>query len=109
MQLTSLKSPGCLKRCELDRRETQEAREEVGETEAMKERRRGRESEGASGGEMKVNVTNVGEERGVFDLTNRDSKTLQLALLLAVSCHCAVPCKRLRDSSVAMLHLLKGA
>lgn len=56
-------------------------REKVGETEgmrgrheAMKERRR--EREGVSGGGMKVNVTNAGEERGVFDLTNRDSKTL---------------------------------
>lgn len=29
---------------------------------------------------MKVNVTNA-QERGVFDLTNRDTKTLQLALL----------------------------
>lgn len=75
----------------------------------MKERRRGgeREREGASRGGMKVNVTNAGEERGVFDLTNRDSKTLQLALLLAVSCHCTVPCKRLRGSPAAVLHLLK--
>lgn len=56
---------------------------------------------------MKVNVTNAGEERGVFDLTNRDSKTLQLALLLAVSCHCTVPCKRL-SSPPAALHLLKA-
>lgn len=56
---------------------------------------------------MKVNVTNAGEERGVFDLTNRDSKTLQLALLLAVSCHCTVPCKRLGGSPAAVLHLLK--
>lgn len=57
---------------------------------------------------MKVNVTNAGEERGVFDLTNRDSKTLQLALLLAVSCHCTVPCKRLRGSPPAASHLLKA-
>lgn len=71
----------------------------------MKERRRGKE--GASGGGMKVNVTNAGEERGVFDLTNRDSKTLELALLLAVSCHCTVPCETLRGSPAAVLHLLK--
>lgn len=56
---------------------------------------------------MKVNVTNAGEERGVFDLTNTDSKTLQLALLLAVSCHCTVLYKRLRGSPAAALHLLK--
>ena len=56
---------------------------------------------------MKVNVTNAGEERGVFDLTKRDSKTLELALLLAVSCHCTVPCKILRASPAAVLHLLK--
>lgn len=55
---------------------------------------------------MKVNVTNAGEERGVFDLTNRDSKTLQLALLLAVSCHCTVPCKRLRGSPPSCESLL---
>lgn len=56
---------------------------------------------------MKVNVTNAGEGRGVFDLTNRDSKTLQLALLLAARCHCTVPCKRVRGSPAAVLHLLK--
>lgn len=33
------------------------------------------------------------------DLTNRDTKTLQLALLLALTCHCTVPCKRLRGFS----------
>lgn len=52
---------------------------------------------------MKVNVTNAGEERGVFDLTKRDSKTLELALLLAVRCHCTVPWA----SPAALLHLLK--
>lgn len=57
---------------------------------------------------MKVNVTNAGEERGVFDLTNRDSKTLGPGLLLAVNCCCTVPCKRRRGSPVAILHLLKG-
>lgn len=40
------------------------------------------------------------------DLTNRDTKTLQLALLLALTCHCTVPCKRLRGSPPAALHLL---
>lgn len=42
-------------------------------------------------------------KRGVFDLTNRDSKTLQLALLLAASCHCTVARKSLRDSPAALL------
>lgn len=73
----------------------------VGETEGKRESK----GEIETGGRMKVNVTNAGEERGVFDLTNRDTKTLQLALLLAVTCHCTVPCKRLRGSPVAVLHL----
>ena len=57
---------------------------------------------------MKLNVTRAGEGRGVFDLTKRDSKTLQLVLLLAVSCHCTVPCKRLWGSPATVLHLLKA-
>ena len=55
---------------------------------------------------MKVNVSAV-EEKGVFDLTNTDSKTLQLALLLALTCHCTVPYKRLRGLPAAPLHLLR--
>lgn len=115
MQLTSLKSPGCFKRCELEGRQTQGDREEVGETEGearedeSNERNEGesereRERERASGGRMKVNVTSAGEGRGVFDPTSRDSKTLQLALLLALTCHCTVPCEKGRGRSPAALH-----
>lgn len=63
VQLTSLKSPGCFKRCELEGRQTQGARNEVGETEA-KHKKGGRE--GASGGGIKVNVGSAREERCVW-------------------------------------------
>lgn len=48
-------------------------------------------------GLVKVNVTSGGEERGVFDLTNRDTKTLELGPVAASrpagrqTCHCTVP------------------
>lgn len=79
-------------------------RGEVGET-GREQRETGRERMEAG---RKVNVTSGGEERGVFDLTNTDTKTLQLALLLAPTCHCTVPCKRLRAFPAATLHLLKS-
>lgn len=70
----------------------------------------GERASGASGGGMKSQCHQCQQStRGVFDLTNRDSKTLQLALLLAIRCHCTVPCKRLRDSPAAMLHLVNAA
>lgn len=39
---------------------------------------------------MKVNVTSGGEERGVFDLTNTDTKTLEPGPVAASqqTCHC---------------------
>lgn len=46
---------------------------------------------GDGGGGVKVNVTSGGEERGVFDLTNTDSKTLELGPVAASQCHCTVP------------------
>lgn len=75
---------------------------------AMKEMRSGSARERASGGRIKVNVTSAGEERGVFDLTSRDSKTLQLALLLAVTCHCTVPGEKTEGFSSCRAHLLQA-
>lgn len=49
---------------------------------------------GGGGCRMKVNVTSAGEQRGVFDLTNRDTKTLQLAAPLPLGCHCAAHSSR---------------
>lgn len=51
-------------------------------------------SEGVmGGGGVKVNVTSGGEERGVFDLTNTDTKTLEPGPVAASqqTCHCTAP------------------
>lgn len=49
-------------------------------------------TEGAREG-VKVNVASGGEERGVFDLTNTDTKTLEPGPVAASqqTCHCTVP------------------
>lgn len=61
----------------------------------------GRREEGGSEGVMEggrrwgveVNVTSGGEERGVFDLTNTDTKTLEPGPVAASqqTCHCTAP------------------
>ena len=93
VQLTFLKSPGCFKRCELEGIQTQGDGEEVGETGGRWLRWR-QWKNGEEGNEKRQNESQCHQccvERGVFDLTNRDSKTLQLALLLAeLSLYCTL-------------------
>lgn len=89
VQLTSLKSPGCFKHCELEGRQTQGHLEEAG----GRRREGGGDEEGSKRRQYESQCHQCWEQRGVFDLTGGDSKALEPVLLLPVSCHCTVPCK----------------